>query len=321
MNTMDTNTIECYVTSHSWSIQELIAVGKNFFQKSTFISSPHLEAEILLGKSLKKDRLWLYKNPECVVDKVKNKKLLTHYVSLLQRRSNAETIAYLIEEREFYEHIFYVNHGVLVPRPETEELLSLALKLPLVVEKGERASILDICCGSGCLGLSFLLKKPEVLLHMSDLSPLALKICRKNSKRLLSPNSPFLFFKKWIRKKYNYRIYQSDLFSKMPNYKYNLILCNPPYVLKDEYDKLSIDIRKSEPREALVCPTPSFFYSRLFKGIYQHLHTDGYAILETSPRLASFCKKVATKFYFEVQLLSDLSGKDRFILLKKYDPN
>ena len=314
--------------SQSWTIKELLAIGKNTLKEGEAASpplaekgetashfvSPLLEAELLLLHALaKRDRLWLYKNHNLLLLSKKYKRNLKKYASLLQRRICLEPLAYILKEREFYGRLFQVKAGVLIPRPETEELLDHALKLSLPSEGKEiDTHVLDLGCGSGCIGLSFLLERPEICLHLSDISRAALRVCRHNKKKLL-PTSFFFGKKKNPRR---ICIYRSDLFQKLPNCFYDLILCNPPYVFSDEYLSLPLDIRNYEPKEALVCPEPFIFYERLLNGIFNRLKPKGYALIESSPRAAVLCEKIARAYGFDTKLLPDLSGKIRFVLLK-----
>ena len=286
-------------------LEELLLEGRKELAAAQ-IPSSQLEAELLLAQAIHKERLWLYKNPEYIACA----KEVKAYWRYIRRRSLDEPQAYISSSREFLGYDFHVNPNVLIPRPESEELVELALRLPL---PSKPAQVLDLCCGSGCIGLSLLLEKRNIYLHLSDISYKALKVCRKNA-RNLAPGRAFSYFKE---QSYFYRVYPSDLFTKLPKQTYDLILSNPPYVLVDEYEQLPATLREYEPKEALLCSDPHNFYERLMSGLARHLKVKGYALIESSPRLIPLCEKLASQFSFSVELRKDLCGKERFLLLSK----
>ena len=286
-------------------------------------SFAQLEVEILLAEAIAKDRLFLYKNPDYILKAKENRK----FKNYLKRRLLGEPIAYIRKYQDFFGHRFKISSDVLIPRPESEELVEQALHLVLFSKPSQlhknKVDVLDLCCGSGCLGLSLLLARPELRLDLSDISANALRVCRANAKTLLAPSVGT----------YSYNIYCSDLFMKLPQKKYDLILSNPPYVLLDEFSTLTdaelnaVDRTGNgykpslcyEPINALIPPQPKIFYKRLFIGLSRYLKVGGLALIETNPRLVAMCRQLIEEkeILLSLELRMDLNKKTRFLHLTR----
>ena len=206
---------------------EIIKFGSNFLREKKILSYI-LDSEILLSKVLNKSREKILTNLDQKIDKRK----ISVFKDYLLRRSNNEPIAYILEEKEFWSKNFKVNKNTLIPRPETELLVDMVLK----IYKEKKISILDIGTGSGCIIVSLLsvLKKSNGV--GIDISKDAIKTAKKNAikykltKRLKFLNKSF-----------------TDIFSK----KFDLIVSNPPYIDSKGIKNLSDDIKRYEPRIAL----------------------------------------------------------------------
>lgn len=140
------------------------------------ITSPQLDAELILATVLKKDRPYVHAHPEYFL----NRRETTEADALLQRRLKREPLAYILENKEFYGRSFYVTKDVLIPRPESEEIIeSLKYNLP-----HSAIRLLDIGTGSGALGITAKLEFPSLRVTLADISPHALQVARKNAKKL-----------------------------------------------------------------------------------------------------------------------------------------
>ena len=206
---------------------KIIKVGSNLLKNSN-ITSPILDSEILLSKTLNKSREEILID----LDKKISKKDILVFKNYLKRRSNNEPIAYILEEKEFWSKKFIVSKDTLIPRPDTEILVDQILK----IYKDKKISILDIGTGSGCIILSLLnnLKHSKGL--GIDISRNAILIAKKNAlKHNLSCNVKFL----------------NKSFEEIVNKKFDLIVSNPPYIMRKDIKNLSDDIKKYEPRMAL----------------------------------------------------------------------
>ena len=206
---------------------EIVKFGSNLLKEKK-ISSFILDSEILLSKTLNKTRENLLTN----LDQKISKKNLSVFKKYLQRRSNNEPMAYILEEKEFWSKKFYINKSTLIPRPETELLVDKILK----IYKEKKISILDIGTGSGCIIISLLSSLKNSSGIGVDVSKNAISTAQKNAlKYKLSKRVKF--FKKSFK----------NIFGK----KFDLIVSNPPYIDRKYIKDLSDDIKRFEPRIAL----------------------------------------------------------------------
>ena len=196
--------------------------------KENKIPSFILDSEILLSKSLRKTREEILTN----LDQKINKKEMLVFHNYLHRRLKNEPIAYILEEKEFWSKNFYVNKATLIPRPETELLVDKLLK----IFNDKKITILDIGTGSGCIILSLLSELKNSTGVGFDISSNAILVAKKNASKLKLLKR----IKLWKKS-----------FEKIFNYKFDLIVSNPPYIEKKEFINLSYDIKKYEPKIAL----------------------------------------------------------------------
>ncbi len=206
---------------------KIIKAGSNLL-KNNNITSHILDSEILLSKTLKKSREEILTH----LDKKISKEDILVFKNYLKRRSNNEPIAYILEEKEFWSKRFIVSKDTLIPRPDTEILVDQILK----IYKEKKISILDIGTGSGCIIISLL----DNLEHSNgigiDISRNAILIAKKNAfKHNVSCKVKFL----------------NKSLVEVINKKFDLIVSNPPYIMRKDIKNLSDDIKKHEPRMAL----------------------------------------------------------------------
>lgn len=170
--------------------------------------SPALDAEILLAEVLGKPRSYLYAWPQQKLED----ELLTTFETLLQRRIDGEPIAYITGHREFWSLDLIVGPATLIPRPETELLVELALQhIPLT----RTAIVADLGTGSGAIALAMARERPNILVIASDISAAALAIARSNAQRLATDNIDFI---------------QSSWCRALAADTFDVIVANPPYV-------------------------------------------------------------------------------------------
>ena len=172
---------------------------------------PASEARLLLGHVLERPATWLIAHDDAVLDEAE----LLSFASLVARRAGGEPVAYLVRCREFFGREFAVSPAVLIPRPETELLVEIAMAK---VGAGEAANnmqrILDLGTGSGCIAITLALEMPQAIVTAVDASADALTVTRKNSER----HGAVL------------RVLQSNWFSAVAGESFELIVANPPYV-------------------------------------------------------------------------------------------
>jgi len=188
-----------------------------------------LEAQILLAHALHKTRSYLLANPNLEIDAVN----LKAFTSLLQRRLSGEPIAYILGKREFYGIEYSVTPDVLIPRPETELLVDLALAF---IPEQQPYQILDLGTGSGAIALSLAKLRPEAQVTAVDISPKALAVAQQNANRLALRNVRF-FLSGWFA-------------ALNPSTQFDLIIANPPYVAESDPHLSQGDVR-FEPLLAL----------------------------------------------------------------------
>jgi release factor glutamine methyltransferase len=204
-------------------------IEANKLLDSLSIISGKLDNEILLSKVLKKNRKYLILNSK---EKLTEKNIQS-FESLVERRKKGEPIAYLIKEKEFWKHNFYIDSNVLIPRPDTELLVEETLKLFNINSK---LSLLDIGTGSGCILISILKERRNFIGTGIDISKKAISVARFNAKKHQLIN--------------RVKFYNSDV-DKFLIGKYDLILSNPPYIKQKELKYLEKDVVGFEPKLAL----------------------------------------------------------------------
>jgi len=206
---------------------EAIKIGSELLKKKN-IESYILDSEILLSKTLNKSREEILVN----LDQSINKKDIIVFKEYIARRSKNEPIAYILKEKEFWSKNFYINKGALVPRPETELLVDIIVK----IYKERKITILDIGTGSGCIILSLISSLENSSGIGIDISKNAILVAEKNLQR----------FKLSNRVKFINRSFER-LFDK----KFDLVVSNPPYIDQKDIKNLSNDVKRYEPRIAL----------------------------------------------------------------------
>ena len=209
-------------------INSLIRQGSKILKKQN-IDSHQIDAELLLSKAIRKDRVFLLTNDEYKV----SQKETSDYLNFILRRKHHEPLSYIIKRKEFWSLGFNVNHNVLIPRPETETIVEQVVRR----FKGKGSlNILDIGTGSGCILLSILKELKNSYGTGIDKSFKALTIAKKNSRKLnLLQRAKFIH-------------------CDVDNFNfgnYDVVVSNPPYICSHRINYLSEDIKGFEPRMAL----------------------------------------------------------------------
>ena len=182
--------------------------------------------------------------------------------ALVQRRLQREPLQYILGTQDFCGRSFAVDGRVLIPRPETELLAERAVRA--LQDFGPGAHALDLCCGSGCLGITLALEAPSAQVDMADLSEDALAVTRKNAERLGAQVS----------------LLRGDLWDAVDARQYQLIVSNPPYIPDEDCLALQTEVMR-EPLMALKGGTDGLdFYRRIAAGLRKHLLPGGVLLLE-----------------------------------------
>ena len=239
-------------------ISEVLAQDGRALQTVLFLSSQDArsETQTLLQHALNVNRAHLLAHPEQELDAAQT----AAYRALLQRRLAGEPIAYILGEREFFGLKFKVSLATLIPRPETELLVYLALRhLP----QGGR--VLDLGSGSGAIALSIVHARPDAEVTVVDASIEALAVARENARRLNIVNTRFV---------------QSDWFARLAGERFDLIVSNPPYIADGDAHLAQGDLRY-EPRSALASGADGLDdLRRIIGGANAHLTAGGWLLLE-----------------------------------------
>lgn len=204
---------------------------------------------------------------------------------------------------EFYGLRFFVDENVLIPRPETEELMEIAInKLRVASYELRGLKFLDIGTGSGIIPITLKKHFKNAEISAMDISEKALEIAKKNAD----------FHKKEIN------FIQKDYLNTELTEKYDIIISNPPYIGIDENIEIEDSVKGFEPNIALFSPTSDalIFYRKIAKDAEQFLNENGMIFLEVNQKLGKETLELFQNFS-ESQLIKDLSGNDRFIFAKK----
>ncbi len=257
------------------------------------IDSPELDAQILLAFILHTEKYKLLIDYDKEVSKNNIKKL----DSLAERRIKSEPIAYITGKKEFYSLEFIITKDVLIPRPETEQLVDLAVSL---AEK--KSNILDVGTGSGAIAVALKKNRPDLVVHACDISTRALRIAKLNAQKILGDDS--IFFLK------------SDLFSAYRNNTFDLILSNPPYLCSVNKTSIQKEIL-FEPEYALFAGEQGKeIIERMITGAGEYLKRNGLLILEFGSGQESYLQNIAGKNY-SVKIHKDYADLPRIAVLQK----
>lgn len=258
------------------------------------IASPSLDAEIIVTYVLGIERYKLISDR----DRLLTKEEILTIEKCAVKRLKFEPVAYIIGTKEFYSLDFIVNKNVLIPRPETELLVDMA-----IYWGATDATVLDLCTGSGAIAVVLKHSRPDLNVYASDISDKALKIAGKNAVRNLGPG------------KINFL--HGDLFVPVKMMKFNLIVSNPPYVdvnLKGILQK-ELDF---EPELALFAGNKGTdVIKKIIEESADHLEDNGILLLEIGSDQNDFVHSTGKKCGFTVSVLNDYAGFPRVATLKK----
>ncbi|MEB2312618.1 MAG: peptide chain release factor N(5)-glutamine methyltransferase [Sorangiineae bacterium] len=216
----------------AWTIARVLAWAVADF-KARGMETPRLDAELLLGHALGLDRIKLILQHERLLAAEE----LARYRALIKRRRAGEPVAYLLGVREFYGLPIRVDARALIPRPDTEALVDVALERTRARSLYGRA--LDLCTGSGCVALALASRRPTWKFLAVDASCGAVELARENVERLGMA--------------FSVGVLEGDLFATLPTgARFELITANPPYIPEAELATLDPSIREFEPRLALT---------------------------------------------------------------------
>ncbi|MBV2166005.1 MAG: peptide chain release factor N(5)-glutamine methyltransferase [Kaistella sp.] len=224
------------------------------------------------------------------------------FKKLISELKTGKPYQQILGETEFYGLKFFVDENVLIPRPETEELLELAIS---EIQKNNVTDlkILDIGTGSGIIPIVLKKKFPEADVSAIDFSEKAVKTAKKNAD----------FHEADIN--FIHQNYLEEYLSEV----YDIIISNPPYIGIDEENEIADSVKEFEPKMALFSPTSNalIFYEKIAEDCNNHLTENGMVFLEINQKLGEETKALFTDVLSEVHLIKDISGNDRFVFGRK----
>ncbi len=221
------------------------------------------------------------------------------FLSALERLKTHEPIQYVLGKTTFMDLEFKVNSSVLIPRPETEELVRLMLKEDL-----DGKEILDIGTGSGCIAISLAKNLPNAKVSALDISKDALEIAKENAK---SNNVDIEFI-------------NADIFEYKSEKKYDIIVSNPPYVLESEKMLMKQNVLNYEPEIALFVDDINAlkYYESVIKFSLNNLNPQGQIFFETNENYKDELNKLAQNYEYNIiEFKLDINDKNRFLILSK----
>jgi release factor glutamine methyltransferase len=286
--------LETRPAPESWTIGRVLRWSAEDFGKRGS-PSPRLDAELLLASALGMDRIRLIIESERLLDDGE----LARARALIVRRRNGEPVAYILRRREFFGLPFAVDRRALVPRPDTEPLVEVAIERTR--ERSMYGRALDLCTGSGCVALAFARSRPTWRVTGTDISEDAVHLAWENTERLGVAHA--------------LRFLTGDLYTPVRGERFELITANPPYIPTGELAGLDRDVRDFEPRLALDGGTDGLSLElAVVAGAPAHLIAGGILAVEVGHDQAS---RVAEAFeragFSEVQRRRDYGGHERVV--------
>jgi release factor glutamine methyltransferase len=261
------------------------------------VPSYTLAAELLLLHVTSQDRTWLYSHPEEIL----SESVAEAYLALLARRSSGVPTQHLTAKQEFWGLEFGVTPDVLIPRPETEHLIEVALDRLAVREiragrqprlNGENVTLVDIGTGSGCIAITLAKELSAATVYATDISKPALEVARRNAAHhgladrihFLESNLLEAFEVSRVGAQHAAPLLAAASAPSPSSHKpplFDLIISNPPYISLREAESLPIEVRQHEPRAALFGGEEGYeLYGALIPQAAQHLKPGGLLVLE-----------------------------------------
>ncbi len=271
------------------TIQELLREGTEYLKD---MEAGRLEAQMLLSFVLKMERTRLLIYPETSVSEQDQ----SAFLELLKKRKAHVPIQYLVGECEFMSLPFFVDANVLIPRCDTEVLAETVLE-----KKPEgNIRIADLCCGSGCIGVSLLYYLPKAQAVFADLSKEALSVAERNAVRNgVGDRAVFQ---------------QMDVLKTLPEGEFDVIVANPPYIPEEVIKTLEPEVRDFEPRMALEAPEEGLLFYRVLPQMCRmHLKPGGLLAFEVGIGQAEQVSKWLQPLFREVEIRKDLQGVNRVV--------
>lgn len=274
------------------TVLETLKLASEYLEKYE-IENARLNAELLLCDILECKRLELYTN----FDKPLKENEVQKFREYLLRRAKGEPLQYIIGKANFFGLEFVVTPDVLIPRPETELLVEEIINS---FDKNSNLKILDVCSGSGNIGITLAKNFPLSLVYCIDFSEKAIEIGRLNARKLNVENISFHLL---------------DILNEIPNEKnFDVIVSNPPYISSSKKDTLQREVRLYEPHNALFVDDELKFYKRIIELSDELLNENGKLFFEIDHELAEpVSNLMKNKNFKSIKIKKDYAELNRII--------
>ncbi len=281
-----------------WRVIDIINWGKKYFAEKG-IESPRLTIELLLSHVLGCSRMGLYS----AFERLLAGRQLAELKDCVKRKAGREPLQYITGKAQFMGLELDVGPGVLIPRPETEQMVSIIIEYYKMKPAPKR--ILDIGCGSGCIAVSLAKALPDAAVMCIDISPEALKTAAANAAKNHAANVSFALCD--ILKNHASIPY-------IDSKRYDLVVSNPPYIDKAEHDLLDPEVRIYEPAEALTDFGDGLTFYRQYARIFRDVLTEvGIFFVETGWGQKKVISDIFDAAGIENDILNDFGGVPRFL--------
>lgn len=265
--------------------------------KSKKIDTARLDSQLILGKVLNKDKIYLMINSNEEVEEEKKEEFL----KLINKRMENMPVRYILGEVDFMGLDFYIEEGVLIPRSDTEVLVEEVLK---IIVEDEKLYVCDLCSGSGAIGISLAYYRKNIIVDLIDFYEKPEEISKKN------------IIKNNLENQVNF--IKSDLLKEpIKNLKqYDIIVSNPPYIKEDVIETLMDDVKNYEPRSALSGGDSGLiFYERIVEESKKVLKENGILAFEIGyDQGDSVSNIMKNNGYIDIKVVKDLAGLDRVVI-------
>lgn len=302
------------------SVRALLKQGLDQL-RSAGVPSFTLAAELLLLHVIGQDRTWLYSHPELILPEP----TAEAYLALVASRCSGIPTQHLTGKQEFWGLEFEVTPEVLIPRPETEHLIEVALDRLAVREiragrqprlNGENVTLVDIGTGSGCMAVTLAKELSAAIVYATDISKAALEVARRNATRLgVSERIQFL-------ESNLLEAFAKPQITAHDSRLIDLIISNPPYVSLREAESLPVEVREHEPHVALFGGEEGYeLYGALIPQAAEHLKPGGLLVLELGYNsLPAVLPLLDRADWVNVGVTKDLAGFPRVLAAERLSP-
>lgn len=289
-------------TAEPWTIGRLLTWTTDFL-RGKGADSPRLDAEVLLAHARGCQRIELY----TAFDEEPSESVRTTFRELVSRRATGTPVAYLVGQREFFSLSFEVTPDVLIPRPETEQLVVRALDLAKEVDSAETLRIADVGTGSGVVAICLATHLKNCLVTAIEISPTALAVAQRNARKHgVAERIDFL---------------TGDLLEALPaEEQFSIVVSNPPYVSSTEMAELARDVSEHEPHLALDGGEQGTqVIERLIAQAPKYLCSEGWLLLEVGSSNANRVEELISQNpSLELhETLKDIAGLSRVVQAKR----